>query len=71
MKCKDLDIAGKNILLNDDTRSYTDREVRELVLEIQNAALYAHSHKFTRKELQSEIEIIKESYNLFPYGLSA
>ena len=62
------DFEGKTILLKNDTRSYTDREVRNIVIELENAVMYAHSHKIDREQLKNEIEKVKMKYKIFPYG---
>jgi hypothetical protein len=44
--------------------TYSNNDVRNITLEIENAALYSHSHKLTRFELRDKLSVIREKWNL-------
>lgn len=52
-----------NLLSKGDVkRSYTLDEVRNIVLELENVALYANSHKQDRQDLRKEIRKVKDRW---------
>lgn len=43
---------------------FSSSEVRNIALELKNAALYAHSHKLTRFELQDKLNEVTKKWGL-------
>ncbi|WP_218598331.1 hypothetical protein [Polaribacter sp. NJDZ03] len=55
---------NKAFSLNVVVASYSIDQVREIALELTNAAMYGHSHKLTRFELQDKLSEIKNKHGL-------
>ena len=43
---------------------FSDADVRNIVLEMQNATMYAHSHKLSRFETRIELQKVKKKWKL-------
>ena len=65
---EDIDFSGRKILLSDNERNFTDSDVRNIFLELENTALFALSHKLDRTQLRDEFVKIKKKWKIFPYG---
>ena len=62
------DFSGRTILMSDNERNFTDSDVRNIFLELENAALFALSHKLNRTQLRDEFKKIKMKWKIFPFG---
>jgi len=58
------EVVNKNALLADASCRFSDADVRNIVLEMQNAAMQAHSHNLSRFETRVELQKVKKRWNL-------
>jgi len=56
--------SDKASLLTDVSCRFSDADVRNIVLEMQNAAMQAHSHNLSRFETRVELQKVKKRWNL-------
>lgn len=47
-----------------ESKKYSTQDINKIVLELENAALYANSHKLSRFELRDKLKAIKEKWKL-------